>query len=323
VTLLFLVSAMTAHAQTPAAPSPTPAPDAAPAPSSTTAPDAAPAGQATVTEAPVASDAEQSDAQPALDQMCVEIFRMVTAHKGGLSPIAVVPLQKDEPLAVFVADYLVYCLGTQRGLLLLERTRLKALIDELKLDYASGDASALEKLGDLTGARAIVSVGVESLGTERVVSARLSKVSGEVLGSVRPLRVPDQQFRALYDELFQEKSRWTAIGLSAGLPGAGQLYNGERVKGGVIMAAELGLLGGALFYQLSGSDHEDAYHENRANTVARRQDAEADYETRNILLFAALGVWALQMVDVAFNAPPPPSLETRFEAMGNGVRIRW
>ena len=310
--ILWLAGTLAAHAQAP--------PDAAGAPA--TAPDAAPAGQATVAELPVASDAEQAGAQPALDQMCVELFGMVTAHQG-LSPLAVVPLQKDEPLAVFVADYLVYCLGTQRGLLLLERTRLKALIDELKLDYASGDTSALEKLGDLTGARAVITVGVESLGTERVISARLSKVSGEVLGSVRPLRVPDQQFRALYDELFAEKSRWTAIGLSAGLPGAGQLYNGDRVKGGIIMATELGLLGGALFYQLSGSEHEDAYHENRASTVGRRKDAEADYETRNVLLFVALAVWALQMVDVAFNAPPPPSLETRFEALGNGVRIRW
>ncbi len=133
----------------------------------------------------------------------------------------------------------------------------------------------------------------------------------------------DASHQALYTSLFEEKSQLVALGLSAGLPGAGQFYNDEPVKGSIIAVTEVALLAAAVTFHVLGAGAEEEYNENTSETVDRRQDAMDHYELRNVMLYSAVAVYALQLVDAALNSPEPPSVETRFESMGSALGFRW
>ncbi len=135
--------------------------------------------------------------------------------------------------------------------------------------------------------------------------------------SAAPVRVPDQAFQQLYRDLYQEKSRMVALGISAALPGGGQFYNDQPVKGSIVAVVMAGLLGSALTFDLLGGAAEDDYNENTRDTVDRRQDAMDHYKLRNVMLYSALAVYVLQLVDVAAYTPEAPTLQTRFESMGD------
>ncbi len=319
-TLLSLMVALAA----PAAKAPVKGAKAAPAKA---APAAAKAPAKAKTDAPAKpaepeapATAETSAAMPALNTMCQEMFEAIGGHSAPLTPVGVVPLQLDDPLSIFIADYLVYCLGTQKGLVVLERARLSSLIEELKLDYATGDADALNRLNRLTGAKSIVTVGVQDLQGERMVSTRVTAVdTAQIIASATPVKVESQDLLRLREQVYERKSQLVATGLSAVLPGAGQLYNDEPIKGYSIAGVEAVLIGAAIAFHVIGSGHEDDYNKNRPDTVDSRSEAEDNYELRNIMLWSALGVWALQLLDAATTTPEAPSLESRFKTLPGGA----
>lgn len=58
---------------------------------------------------------------------------------------------------------------------------------------------------------------------------------------------------------FHTKSPFKAFALSLAVPGAGQFYNGSRIKAGTFLAADILLWSGYLVYHGKGKDKEKAY----------------------------------------------------------------
>ncbi len=97
-------------------------------------------------------------------------------------------------------------------------------------------------------------------------------------------------------------SRTGALFRSILVPGYGQLYNGQRLKGSLLFGAEMALLTAALTFHLSG----DTYNREArlllgSDPGGRAQQlydsAQARYRVRDGLLLAATGMWVLNMAD--------------------------
>lgn len=101
-------------------------------------------------------------------------------------------------------------------------------------------------------------------------------------------------------------SRAGALFRSMLLPGYGQLYKGQRLKGGLLFGAEIALLSAALVFHISGDAVLNVYNREArlqlsGDPSGRAQQlydsAQARYRFRDGLLLAATGMWVLNMAD--------------------------
>lgn len=101
-------------------------------------------------------------------------------------------------------------------------------------------------------------------------------------------------------------SRAGALFRSILVPGYGQVYNGHRLKGGLLFGTEVALLSAALALHLAGDSILSVYNREArlqlsGDPTGRLQQlydsAQARYRVRDGLLLAATGVWVLNMAD--------------------------
>lgn len=101
-------------------------------------------------------------------------------------------------------------------------------------------------------------------------------------------------------------SRAGALFRSILVPGYGQLYNGQRLKGGLLFGTEIALLSAALALHMAGDSILGAYNREarlqvNGDPTGRAQQlydsAQVRYRVRDGLLLAATGVWVLNMAD--------------------------
>jgi hypothetical protein len=117
------------------------------------------------------------------------------------------------------------------------------------------------------------------------------------------------------------------------VPGYGQLYNGQRLKGALLFGTEIALLSTALAFHLAGDsalsvyDRESRLHVGGDPTGRIQQlhdAAQARYRVRDSLLLAATGLWVLNMADAYLSAgrTQPPLLEAARTGALTGRRNR-
>lgn len=255
----------------------------------------------------------------ALSALCADAFGGIARQADPPTPVAILPAD-DGPLAEFVVDYLHWCLD-DRGIALVERARLGLLLEELETQRMLGGDDITHRVAALAGGNSLMAVAVHVVDPDtRDITTRLSAVDGAaVLHATAPVRVENRDLVELQRELATRNNRLVAGGLSAVLPGAGQLYNDQPIKAGLVLGVELALTGAALAFHLEGSREEDAYHGGDREDVRRADLAEEAYGTRNLLLWAALGVWAAQVIDAIVYGGLPADVETRYrERIGTG-----
>ena len=84
------------------------------------------------------------------------------------------------------------------------------------------------------------------------------------------------------------------------VPGYGQLARGERVKGAIVLGAEVALLGTALAFHLAG-DAANARYGAQPNDVIGPQNwralADSRHHVRDVLLIGASALWAASVAD--------------------------
>lgn len=265
-------------------------------------------------------DAVVRPSPAALGALCADAFAGIATQAEPPTPVAILAAEQG-PLAHFVVDYLHWCLD-DRGIALVERARLGLLLEELETQRMLGGDDITRRVAALAGGESLLAVAVHVVDPEtRDITTRLSAVEGAaVLHATAPVRVENHDLVALQRELATRNNRLVAGGLSAVLPGAGQLYNDQPIKAGLALGFELALTGAALAFHLEGAREEDAYHGGREEDVHRGDLAEQAYGRRNLLLWAALGVWAVQVIDAIAYGGLPADVQTRYrERIGTGV----
>lgn len=248
-----------------------------------------------------AASAASLPTERALDEMCAQLHKGLAEHP--VVPVAVLPDDPNQSIARLTAEHISHCLDA-RGVYLVERRRMSALIQQLKLDQAAGDPEAVARLSTLSGAKSLIQIAMDDLGDQYTLTARLIIVEGGAVQAVtRPVRVSQQDWLTWRAEQVERKSRLVGVGLGVVMPGAGHLYHDRPALGWSILGVEAALAIGAIAFHMEGADEEARYREDTPDTVSARATAEQAYRTRNGLLWAFGAVYVLQLIHVALISP--------------------
>ncbi len=219
---------------------------------------------------------------------------------------------KKRQVGLIVAAEVATDLRRDHNLLLVERQKLVDVMGELRLQQSGAvDPSQAGEIGKLADAQALVIGSASHLGDRYLVNARVvATETGETLAA-ESASVTAAGMVALASDAVVLRSRKDAVFRSLLIPGWGQIYNRESVKGFAVMGAEAALFGGALAAHLAG---QSAYNDYTSKTSAGQlggdptgeaqalyDKAVSRYQLRNTLLIAGGALWVLNLVDAYFS----------------------
>lgn len=240
---------------------------------------------------------------------------------------------QDKQLGTLVPSELSTYLFRDHGLLLVERAQLKALMSELKLsEFGLVEEKDAPELGKLAGAQAMVIGQISEAGDRFLVNARVVDTETGRIIAAEQGAVPAAGLVALSSDAVVLRSTTDAVYRSVLLPGWGQFYNREPVKGVVFASAEVLALGGALTFHLLGASAEDEYKsatpeslgasaaDASSQIVELRETAESRYQIRNVMLYTAAGIWAYNVLDAWMNGVDGESQVNRGVALAGSDR---
>lgn len=223
---------------------------------------------------------------------------------------------KDKQLGLLVASELTTLLARDHGLILVERAQIKKVIDELALGQSGlVDESTSAKVGEVLGAQGLVLGSVSEAGDRYLVNSRVVAADTGKLVVAEDATLPAADLVALSSDAVVLRSLSGSIYRSILLPGWGQFYNREPVKGTMFIAAEVVAAGAAVFFHLKGKDAESEYNDLGAGVDGERyaalvDDAESKFRVRNGLIWGAVAIHALGVLDAflsgtSYESPTP------------------
>ena len=222
-------------------------------------------------------------------------------------------------IGTIVTAELATDLRRDHGLLLVERARLAEVMGEIKLGQSGAvDAATAPEIGKLADAQALVIGTAADLGDRYRIDARIiATESGETLAAASA-SVAAAGMVALSSDAVVLRSRKDAAFRSVLIPGWGQIYNRQPVKGGLILTAELGLIAGGVAFHLLGQHAYSQYtSQTSAGQLGSNPSAQAQslydtavsrYQTRNVLFIVAGGLWAANILDAYLSGVDGDSL---------------
>lgn len=264
------------------------------------------------------------------DALAIPLKRLPGDHRD--QRFAVLPFEnvgqeaQDKSLGLVVSDLVVTDLARDHRLGLVERSQVGKLMDEMALQQSGAvdDAQALQ-LGKLAGARGLIVGRVADAGEEFIVSARaVDGETGAVLAA-EDVKLPKAELVAFSANAVVLRSRSGAMFRSVVVPGWGQTYNDETVKGvlfgattgGLALATAvvggLGLYTGFVAYPAAG-EVDDAGQkllpEDRpAYVEGLRLRANAELTAAAVLAGVTATVWAVNVADAYLSGVDTESLD--------------
>ncbi len=225
----------------------------------------------------------------------------------GLRRVAVMPFEAStekkevEELGNLSAELLAGRMAVQPRMVQVERQRLQSVVGEIKrAEGGQVSPDGAVNVGKLLGANAVILGSVGDAGADYLVTARAVDVeTGRVLVASDE-SVPRAGMVALSEDMVEVKTPLGAALRSAAVPGWGQIYNGDTVRGVAYIVGFAGFAGTAIVSAELGRQAKNDYQENKPSTVDRREDGNTHYERVNIAL-AGLGVvWLASVLDAYF-----------------------
>ncbi len=210
---------------------------------------------------------------------------------------------KENELGLFVASQLITHLKSDQNFNLVERQQLKEVFSEVELGQMTGNISSdmTQKLLSNCDAQALIMGSVVHSGGKYIVNSRIVSVKGALTVVAKTATLPDQQILSLAADSLVLKSREGALFRSLAVPGWGQIYNRQTIKGFSILGAVSASLAGGAAFHLLGKNAEEKYQQNLFDTVKYHDTAENHYWRRNIFLYLGAGLWLYNIVDAYVN----------------------
>jgi TolB-like protein len=244
---------------------------------------------------------------------------------------AVVPFENvgteaaERSLGLVVGDMITTNLARDHRLSLVERSQLSKVIEELALQQSGAidDKQALE-LGKMAGARALIVGRVADVGGDFVVSARAVDAEAGTVLAAEEVKLPKAELVAFSSKAVVLRSRSGAAFRSVVLPGWGQSYNDEPVKGAIFGLAAGGLLlstvvvGGdalrAAFVEYPNAGYTDETKslppaEKSAYVESVRVRANNGWFAASVLAGVTAGVWLVNVADAYLSGTDVDSLD--------------
>jgi len=213
-------------------------------------------------------------------------------------------------LGKVMAELLGSNLSRRRPFVLVERNELDNLMREhVLVDMGVMDESTVAEFGQLLGAEGVVQGTVSEVGTNYIVTCRLVDAqSAKVLASAA-VAVERAGLIALSSDSVVTRTRAGAAFRSTLLPGWGQLYNGDTLKGTLLTGAGLGSLGAAVALLGRAAKRHSRYQENTRDTAHLLEDANRDRDRANWALRGYAAAVLLAAVDAWLSGDNATSIE--------------
>ena len=284
------------------------------------------AGTAAAPAAAVGMDARMRNLA---DALALQLKRLPGDHRE--QRFAVLPFENvgdetaERSLGLVVSDLVTTDLARDHRLPLVERGQLGKVMGELALQQSGAiDDQQVLAVGKVAGARALIVGRVADGGTEFLVSARaVDAESGSVLVA-EEVKLPKSELVAFSARAVVLRSRSGAAFRSAVLPGWGQVYNDQPVKGALLGIATGGLavatavLGGhALYgslveYPAAGRVGESAKlpaEEKAAYVEGIRVRTNTEALAAQILAGVTAGAWLVTVADAYLSGTDVENLD--------------
>lgn len=266
---------------------------------------------------PVESDSVEVAMRKIADQLVDGFSRM--PGNARYRRLAVLPLtetgdeaRKRELGAVVTAE-LSTSLRRDHGLLLVERAKLQQVMGEIKLGQSGAvDSATAPEIGKLSDAQALVMGSVAQAGDRYLIDARIvATETAETLASASEA-VPAATLVSFSSDAVVLRSRKDAMFRSLLIPGWGQIYNREPLKGWLFMGGVAAAFGTAVALHQLGTSAENQYKtaaigagqtaaDFQSQVAALRQKAQDRYAQRNVAIAVGGGLWLLNLFDAYFS----------------------
>jgi hypothetical protein len=111
------------------------------------------------------------------------------------------------------------------------------------------------------------------------------------------------------------------IPVSKFIPGVYQLLSGKTLKGGVLLAACLGTIAGAIIENNQGNDYYEQYLQSTEinEIVELRGKAEKSFRSRNYYILGICAVWLVHVLDMKIFGTKKGVIKG--EAKNNSIRL--
>lgn len=237
---------------------------------------------------------------------------------------------QDRQLGMLVAAELTTFLRRDHGVLLVERAQIESVIEEMALGQTGLiDESSAVEIGKLAGADGAILGTVSEAGDQYLVNAKVVSISSGEVVLAEQVSLPAADLVALSAEAVVLRSTSGAIYRSLLLPGWGQIYNRQPIKGAVFVAAEVASVGLAVTYHLLGDGRVADYEALAPGTSEQefaqlRDDAGNRYTMRNIFIYAAVAIHVVNVIDAFMNGTSYDSATLGVGPGGSAAALfRW
>jgi len=139
-----------------------------------------------------------------------------------------------------------------------------------------------------------------------VINARVVDVEKAKVLYQEGFNTPIEGMIALSSESIVLRSKMDAVYRSLIIPGWGQFYNRDNLKGVLFTVGEVGLFGTAVVMHINGVRKEDQYNKTNCDNggddcakfvVKLKEDGEGFYRLRNYFIYGGVGLWFLNVID--------------------------
>ncbi|MBU4443758.1 MAG: DUF5683 domain-containing protein [Candidatus Marinimicrobia bacterium] len=213
-------------------------------------------------------------------------------------------VSEKKNIGTLVSEVLAGELMKYETFTLVERMQLKKVLDEQTLALSGLiDSETSVMIGNLLGARAIISGSVIEAGNFFIVNARMVDVeTGEVI-LTESIEIPQADLIALSNKLIvTKKYALDAAYRSLILPGWGQFYNDTPKRGTFYIGASAISIGTAVIFKIAGDRDYEKYQKNTPESVKYFDTAADKYQYRDYALYAMAGCWAMNIFDAYITA---------------------
>jgi len=172
--------------------------------------------------------------------------------------------------------------------------------------WMCGDEKTAAQVGKMLQAQVVVVGEVVEAADKFVINARVVDVEKAKVLYQEGFNTPIEGMIALSSESIVLRSKMDAVYRSLIIPGWGQFYNKDNLKGVLFTVGEVGLFGTAVVMHINGVRKEDQYNKTTCDNggddcakfvVKLKEDGEGFYRLRNYFIYGGVGLWFLNVID--------------------------
>lgn len=244
------------------------------------------------------------DYKKAFEVSSLKLSNYINANHNG-KIVGVLPFEADTPeRSALLPDIYSYYLKLN-NIKIVDRKELEKIIEEIKLSMAGiVDSKNSGKIGELSGADLLLTGNMSLLGDIYFVNVKLIDVATGETVFMDSINFEDKEFITIkrVEEYFAErKYPLTAAYRSAIMPGWGQFYNDQPIKGTLFMGSTFGGIGSTIYFFSEYNKYINKTSEGE-ELIRDQEMANKNFRYFTWSLGITLVVWLLNVVDAYLGA---------------------